>query len=268
MRAKLLLTILSLSIASLQAASISARYDISFSIFGKIGEANVRYEHDDRFYYIYVDAGLIGTAAAMANNRREIHESFGIIKEGILLPELYKKTRTSDHRYEESFFVPMPNKSIQKFRFREENIYSSHFDLSKMRYIKEIEVKKSSSVKRLPYQADNDLLSLFFNINSILSTIPEGKKKVEHAIGARNDKGEIIITNPTGKKRRELARLMPNNENRLITVVVDQDIFKSGKGELYLNLDKDHLAIDAMLKDVLLFGDVKGKRVWMEGSLK
>ncbi len=268
MMSKILLTILSLSIVSLHSATISARYDISFSIFGKIGEANVRYEHDDRFYYIYVDAGLIGAAASMANNRREVHESFGIIKEGLLIPELYKKTRTSDHRHEESYFVPMPNKSIQKFRFREENIYSSHFDLSKMSYIKEKSVKKSSSLKKLPYRANNDLLSLFFNINSILNDIPEGKRKIEHAIGARNDKGEIIITNPAGKKRRELAELMPNNENRLITVVVDQDIFKSGQGELYLNLDKDHLAIDAMLKDVLLFGDVKGKRVWIKGSLE
>lgn len=253
---------------TLHAASISAKYDVSFSIFGKIGEANVYYEHDDRFYHIYVDAGLTGVAASMAHHRREVHESFGSIKEGILVPELYKRTKRSDHRYEELYFVFMPEGSILKFLFREKNVYTSHFDFVKMKNIKEMQIEKSHSVDLLPYQASNDLLSLFFNIRTILLTIPEGTKKAEYAAGARNDKGEILITNPAGKKRHELATLMPEHENRLITVIVDQDIFKSGKGELYLSLDKDHLAIEAMLKDVLLFGDIRGKRVSTTGTLE
>lgn len=251
----------------LHATSIAAKYDISFSIFGKIGEANVQFEHDDRFYHIYVDAGLVGTAASIANHRTETHESFGFIKAGVLIPTLYKKTRSSDHRYQESYFVTMPNGSIEQFRFNRKNVSKSHFDFKKMKSIKSMEIERSESHKKLPYRAKNDLLSLFFNIQKILSTIPQGSKKIEHAVGARNDRGEILITNPSGKKRQELDRLMPNNEDRLITVLIDQDIFKSGQGELYLNLDEDHLAIEAMLKDVLLFGDVKGTRVWMKGSL-
>lgn len=265
---KITITLFFLFAATLHAATISAKYDISFSIFGKIGEANVRYIHDDRFYHIYVEAGLTGTAASIANHRREIHESFGNIKEGILVPELYKRTKRSDHRYEELYYVFMPGGSILKFLFREKNIYTGHFDFMKMKHIEEMHTEKSDSVHLLPYKASNDLLSLFFNIRTILLAIPEGAKKAEHAAGARNDKGEILITNPSGNKRKELATLMPENENRLLTVIVDQDIFKSGKGELYLSLDKDHLAIEAMLKDVLLFGDIRGKRASTEGTLE
>jgi hypothetical protein len=53
---------------------------------------------------------------------------------------------------------------------------------------------------------------------------------------------------------------MPGNEDRLVTVVVDQDIFESDRGELYVSLDSDYLAIEAMLKDVLLFGDIRAVR--------
>ena len=257
-----------LSSLSLHSASISAQYDISFSFFGKIGESRVSFEHDNRFYHISADAGLIGTLAAMANHRRETHESFGTIKNGVLVPDLYKKVKQTDHRYEETYYVfNHANQSIQKFRFREKNIYESHFDFKSMENVEEMHVKKRSSVETLPYYAKNDLLSLFFNIRTILNEIPQGSEKIEHTAGTRNDTGEVVVTNPAGKKREELAQLMPDNEDRLITVIVDQEIFKSGEGELYLNLDKDHLAKEAMLKDVMLFGDIRGKRVSQKGSL-
>lgn len=258
-----------LGAGSLHGTSVSAQYDVTFSVFGKIGEARVSYDDDGRFYHIHVDGGLTGTAASIGQHRREIHDSFGVIKDGVLEPTLYKKARYADHRDEETYYVfDHENKQIEKHRFRQKKVNDSRFDLDTMSFIQTPGIERSSSLDILPYYAENDLLSLFFNIRTLLCDIPEGKEKISHAAGVRNDKGEIVITNPAGKKRNELAALMPKNDNRFVTVVVDQDIFKSDRGELYMSLDEDFLAHEAMLKDVLLFGDIHGYRVWQRGGFK
>lgn len=253
---------------TLQAQTIAARYDVTFSVFGKIGEANVMFEHANGRYHIKVDAGLTGTAASLGQHRREIHESFGHIKAGVLVPELYKKQEYSDFYHYDTYFVFYPDATpVQEFRIREKKERENRMDIAKMRFYSEEVIKHSHSQKNIAYQANNDLLSLFFNVRTYLKSIPKGAHKIIHAVGGRNDKGEILVTNPDGTKRQLLHELMPQHENRLITVVIDQDIFKSDKGELFISLDKNYLAKEAMLKDVLLFGDIHGYRVWQEGSL-
>ncbi len=258
-----LIFILLFLFASLPAQKISALYDVSFSIFGKIGEAYVSRFQKDGHYYIYVDAGLTGKAAVIGQNRREIHESFGIIKEGVYVPELYKITRSSDHFYNQTFFVFYPEeKKIEEHRLREKDVETSIFNVFSLNIDTTVKRKKSSSMKTLKYYAHNDLQSIFFNVKHLLSTMNIGDKKVVYAAGGSNKKGEILITKPKGKKYKELANLMPTHENRLITVLINQDIFESDKGELYISLDEDYLVKEALLKDVLLFGDIHATRRW------
>lgn len=263
---KLTLFLLLLTL-NLHAKSISARYDVTFSVFGKIGEAKVLFEQYEGRYHIKVDGQLTGTAASMGQHRREIHESFGTIKAGVLIPELYKKQELSDFYHYDTYFVFFPDGKVQEYRFRNKKVRENRMDIAKMKFYSIEKIEHSESQNNIPYQAHNDLLSLFFNVRSYLKEIPRGQNKIIHAVGGRNDKGEILVTNPSGKKRKMLATLMPKNENRLITVVIDQDIFKSDKGELFISLDKDYLAKEAMLKDVLLFGDIHGYRVMQKGSL-
>lgn len=257
------------AILPVHAASVSALYDISFSIFGKIGESKVSFEYDEKFYHVHTEGYLTGAAASIGQNRREVHDSYGSIKNGILIPDLYKKTRHSDKRNEETYYVfDHENGTIDKYRFREKSYTDTDFDAATMSMVETEKTECSDSAETLPYYAENDLLSLFFNIRTYLKSIPRGGKKLTHAAGSKNEKGEMLITNPAGIKRLELAELMPQNEDRFITVVIEQDIFDSDRGELYINLDSNYLAEEAMLKDVLLFGDVRGRRVWQEGSLQ
>ncbi len=44
-------------------------------------------------------------------------------------------------------------------------------------------------------------------------------------------------------------------------VVVNDDIFASDKGELLINLRDDGLCTQAILKDVLFFGDIRGEMI-------
>ncbi|MEA3523372.1 MAG: hypothetical protein U9R50_10380 [Campylobacterota bacterium] len=249
--------------SSLNAQKISALYDVDFSIFGKIGEAYVsRFQKDGR-YHIYVDAALTGKAASIGQNRREIHESFGIIENGIYLPELYKITRSATQFYNQTFFVFYPKLAkIEEHRLKEKDVEKNIFDVFTLNINTTVKRKKSSSMKTLDYYANNDLQSIFFNVRSLLLTMNLGDEKVVYAAGGSNKKGEILITKPDGVKYKELANLMPTHEDKLITVVINQDIFKSDKGELYISLDEDYLVKEALLKDVLLFGDIHANRKW------
>jgi len=253
--------VLLLFVTSVSAEKISALYDVEFSIFGKIGEAYVSKFQKDGRYHIYVNAGLTGKAASIGQNRREIHESFGIIKEGIFIPELYKITRTATQFYNQTFFVFYPKiKKIEEHRLKEKDVEKSVFDVFTLNINTTVKRKKSNGMKILDYYANNDLQSIFFNVKTLLSTMDEGDKKVVYAAGGSNKKGEILITKPKGTKYKELADLMPSHENKLITVVINQDIFESDKGELYISLDKNFLVKEALLKDVLLFGDIHAER--------
>jgi hypothetical protein len=249
--------------SSLSAEKISALYDVEFSIFGKIGEAYVSKFQKDGRYHIYVNAGLTGKAASIGQNRREIHESFGVVKEGVFIPELYKITRSATQFYNQTFFVFYPKtKKIEEYRLKEKDIERSVFNIFTLNIDTAVKRKKSNSMKTLDYYADNDLQSIFFNVKSLLLNMKLGDKKVSHAAGGSNKKGEILITKPKGKKYKELADLMPTNEGNLITVVINQNIFESDKGELYISLDTNFLVKEALLKDVLLFGDIHAIRRW------
>ena len=46
-----------------------------------------------------------------------------------------------------------------------------------------------------------------------------------------------------------------------LTVILNDRIFASAKGELLINLDSSGLCEKAILEDVLLFGDIVGKRI-------
>jgi hypothetical protein len=264
---KFLLTLITSAVTTLSAGTISGSYDVSFSVFGKIGEASVFMKEDEGRYHIHIDGKLTGMAASLGQNRRESHDSYGQIVEGIFIPDKYIKKRLSDKRDETTVYTfDHEAKKVIKHRTKVRRYTMNRFDAVTMAIAEVPQVEKKVSEAEMPYYAANDLLSLFFNVRHFLKEIPRGSQSIQHSVGATNDKGIVVITNPEGKKRAKLAKLMPDNDDRLITVVVDQDIFESDKGELYINLDKDYLAIEAMLKDVLLFGDIRAKRVSHSGD--
>lgn len=247
----------------LSAQTISAGYDVTFSVFGKIGEAVVRYERFDERYVITAEGRLTGEAAAIGANRGELHESFGIVKEGLLVPELYKVTRSSDHYYNQSFFVFYPQeRRAEEHRMNEKYGTKNHFDAKTFRIVSSPYTTKSIKLKPLDYYAQNDLLSLFFNVQPLIATLKEGETRLVHAMGGSNKKGEVLLGNPGGAKRADLIKSMSAATGHLATVLINQDIFKSDKGELWIRMDGDLLVEEALLKDVLLFGDIRGYRTW------
>lgn len=153
---------------------------------------------------------------------------------------------------------------VTLYMSKEENATRSRFDVNTMKNIS-VETKEfSHSDEVFRFFTDNDLLSLFFNTQKILPTLKDGESKQFAAIGSKDPNCAIDIKVPDPQLRREIQALMADEEGELITIIINQDIFQSERGELHVNFDDDFYAKDVVLKDVIMFGDIRGKRTYQK----
>ena len=59
---------------------------------------------------------------------------------------------------------------------------------------------------------------------------------------------------------------MADTSGNLITIILHQDIFQSDRGELHVNFDHDGFAKDVVLKDVIMLGVIRVKRLYQDVS--
>lgn len=239
------------------AQTIEAKYQITYGSLLNLGVATSTLQIEGKKYKIKVEAKTTGMAKYLTNNRVEIYESFGIIKNNTFIPQKHIKTKIDDKTkrvktytfdYEkEKVFV-----HVMKSGF--ETIFNDKFQ------IEDIAIKKESS-STLDYFAKNDLLSLFFNIKDKLQTFETGKEYTLKAVGANKTKGVINISMPNEKKRQELNEYLETNDKIKFTAYINQKIFQSSKGELLIALNSHGFCSYSVLKDVILFGDIVGKMI-------
>ena len=79
-------------------------------------------------------------------------------------------------------------------------------------------------------------------------------------MGANKKDGHVNIYTPKGKEAKKIRRLL-EAKGHVLVVIINQKIFSSKKGELYIDIDKDGLCTTAVLKDVIFFGDITGRMV-------
>ncbi len=87
------------------------------------------------------------------------------------------------------------------------------------------------------------------------------QNQVLYAIGANKNNGRIDVVFPKGEEIEKLKKELEIEEGIFVKVVLNDRIFSSANGELLINLDQDGLCEKAILEDVLLFGDIVGKRI-------
>jgi hypothetical protein len=257
------IVMLSLILLPLYAQSVTAGYDVSFGIVGEIGKAEITYIYDEDEYTVCVHAWTTGMASVLSKNREEEYISQGHIVKGILHPDVFVKHRKNDSAAKSSVYLfKYDAQEVMLLESKEEFVTSTLFDVGTMKSVPVQSKAFSHSEEPFEFFARNDLLSLFFNTQKILPTLKEGDAKKFSAIGSKSPEGIIDIAVPQGKLKEELLALMTDQEAKLITIIINQDIFQSEKGELHVNFDRDYLAKDVLLKDVILFGDIRGKRVY------
>ncbi len=245
MKKYLLIIIMMSFVLDLQAETMDAHYKVSFGMIGEIGEAKAHLEKEANKYSIEVAGEATGLAKNLSKNRKEIQMSKGHIKEGLLIPDSYTVIRSFSNKViTNTYTIDHEKKSVVQFNEKTENgkrIWSDR--------------------KVLNYYADNDLLTLYFNINIL---IPEKGKKGLYAfkiVGAEKQKGNVEIIVPDKDNRGEYEKNLGGKGTWYLTAIIHQKIFSSNKGELILSINETGITEKAMLKDVVMFGDIVSERV-------
>ena len=230
------------SLWSLDFKSMSGDYDVRYGIFGKVGVAKTSLEIKDGRYHVKMVAKATGFAKFLSQGKVETYESRGYIKNDLLIPEIFTKVRKNDHKFEKKEYV-------FDHKDKKVTVYATK--------IKDHKSKKSKS--ELDYYAKDDLLSLFFNLKILLGNRlkTDGAIKL-YAVGANKKDGRVDIYTPKNRELKSIKKLLKEDEN-IFVAIINQKIFSSNRGELYLNLNDDGICTKALLKDVIFFGDIRGK---------
>lgn len=239
------------------AKQVEAKYNISYGKFLDLGIATTTLELNNDNYKIKMEAKTTGMAKFLTNNRIEIYESYGKIINNKFVPNIFIKTKKDDNK-----------KRVRTYNFDYQNKRILINDKKTSKNIKydanlkkKIEVINFENNSTLNYFAQNDILSLFFNLKNKIKVFENGKEYSLKAVGANKTKGSINILMPTDKSFKLLDEVLKTKDKSKFTVFINQKIFQSQKGELLISLNKEGFCSYAILKDVLLFGDIVGEMI-------
>ena len=238
----LILPLLFAAVLSAQWEEVSsARYKVGYGFIDELGVATASLYRDGDRYKILVHAKATGFAAFLSGDREEFYESRGTVEEGVLVPQLYRQEKRAHGDKDRTLF---------QFDHEEKNI-----TVQRLR----CDGKKCKENRKFhDFYAPDDLLSLYFNLEHYTDGARPGQSFRFPVVGPK--KGKLDLLFPDGEKRKEVEASLgaENGEEKVMVAIVHQKIFSSDEGELFLRMGQDGVCTKALLKNVVLFGDIHG----------
>jgi len=243
---KILLSIVLLFGSSLYAEVIKADFKVEFGIIGEIGIANAVLTKDEKSYVIDVELKATGLARRLSGNRKEHHISKGHIENGIMISDMYQVIKShGSTTINKVYRINHTTKSVTKEYKKWKNGKLESDDNDKM-----------------DYYSQDDLLTLYFNLDGKISDKKEPKSYTFTAVGAEKQQGNVDLVIPSKSELSEYRDVLGEaKDNWYVRAIINQDIFSSDKGELLLRIGKDGLTEKAVLKDLIFFGDIRAIRL-------
>ena len=200
---------------------MSATYEAKYGWFGTVAKAKGYFEKNATNYKITTSSQITKFI-----DFENYHISQGIIKNGILVPLIYKNIIIRDGKKYDL---------IYKFDYKNRKIYKLKYKNGKFIY------------KRvLDFFAKNDILSLYFNIPKIMKK----NKETFKAIGGDRHTGRVDVEILSKGK---ITKIKANLYNK---------IFAGDRGILFLDINTSNwITLKGIVKNVLKIGDLKGKLV-------
>ena len=229
----------------LPAQTIEAEYRVSFGILGEIGNAKAHLERNDEHYRIEIEGISTGFAKSLSRNRKERQVSEGHVEKGILIPDRYSIIRSYANKViKKTYIIDHQNKKVERLVEKTED--------GKLIW---------QEKKRLDFYAQNDLLTLYFNMAVLIPEKEKGAYYKFKALGAEKQGGDVEVI-VAGKDTRALYEdTLGKGGEWYLTAIIHQKIFSSNRGELMLSVDENGITKRAILKDVILFGDIVAERI-------
>ena len=239
------------------AQTIEAKYTITYGSLLDLGVATTILDIKKDSYSITMKAETTGMSKYLTNNRVEIYESHGKIIDEQFVPIKFIKTKQDDYKKR----VRTYNFSHEEKKVIVEDLKSGKNSIINGNLEREEKEFNQKKVYDLEYYANNDILSLFFNLRKKLPTFQDSKEYSLNAVGANKTQGLINILMPSKKDLDEINSYLKTDDKSKFTAFINQNIFQSKRGELLISLNKEGFCSYAVLRDVLLFGDIVGKMV-------
>lgn len=225
--------------------TLDAVYRVNFGMFGEIGIAKAHLEKNGKQYSIRVEGEATGIAKKLSKSRKEVHLSKGHIEKGLLVSDTYTVIRSYGKKKSRKYY---------KIDHEKQQVVKTYEKFEDGKQV-------SRDKKILDFYAENDLLTLYFNIASLIREKEKKGMYSFNAVGAEKQKGSVTVIVPDLKERVVYEADLGKGSAWYLTAIIHQKIFASDRGELILAIDKEGITEKAMLKDVLLFGDVIAERI-------
>jgi Protein of unknown function (DUF3108) len=224
-------------------AQKNASYSVEYGLFKELGTAEAAMKDDGKSFTIDIYAKTQGVAKFLTRNRVEHYSSVGYKEGEQFVPTRFVQSRKwSDREDRTTYTFDHKTKKITKLKEK--------FEDGKL---------EDRSEEPLEYYAKNDILTLYFNIAENLKTFKAGDHKIYYAVGANPKDGKVDVISPSGAKLNELKEYIGGTpSDKHLIVIINQKIFQSENGELFLLFDSTGETKKAVLKDVILFGDIRG----------
>jgi len=231
---------------TLHAETLYVEYKVEFGLFGEIGVAKATLDRGENHYEIDIQLDSTGLAKTLSGDRKERHISKGHIENGRMVSDLYQIMK--------SHGVYSSNRI---YRIDHEH----HKVTQQTQKWKRGKLYKDKTIEMDEIYAKDDLLTLYFNLDSYIQDKNRSQDYRLHAVGAEKQKGYVDVHIPTKQELVEYQELLGDNQDWYAKAIIYQDIFSSDKGELLLGIGADGITNKAVLKDLLFFGDIRAKRL-------
>ncbi len=234
-----------------------AEYEIRYGVLGEVGKGTAIFTVDKNHYKIEIKAQTAGLAKLLSKGRKDWMVSEGSIVDGKMLPRYFKKVISTVYKTKSKHYTFYHDKKKivmhQRLVKRVKKLTSMDIVMGKKK--KDIAFKESVSEKTqtLPFFVADDILSLFTNLKIYLGgDFEEIAPTKLFALGGDKKDGSIEVYTPQDQAIEEEL----GSDGHILVVLINQAIFSSEKGELFIKVNDDGIALNAILKDVVLFGDV------------
>jgi hypothetical protein len=241
----LILALVLLFISQIQAKVFDVSYKVSFGIFGQLGITDAHLETRGDRYTMDIKMKATGLAKTLSKNRKERHISKGHIVKGLYISDSYQVVKSYGGKHiEKRYTIDHKNKKVKKEYFRTKNG----------------KIEKNEHTV-LNFYSRNDLLTLYFNLPKMIKERSNPGTYKFSAVGAERQKGTVKVIIPKELELKRYKKILGEGDYWYLTAIMYQKIFASNKGELMLAVGKDGVAEKAVLKDLILFGDLVAERI-------
>jgi hypothetical protein len=231
--------------SQMQAKVLDVSYKVSFGMLGQMGISDAHLETKGDKYTIEIQMKATGLAKTLSKNRKERHISKGHVVDGLYISDSYKVIKSYGKKYIEKLYtIDHEKKSVKKA------------------YVKKSQNKITSEGHTvLDFYSENDLLTLYFNLPKMITDRSKATIYEFSAVGAERQGGKVEVRIPKESELKEYKKTLGEGDYWYMTAIIYQKIFASNKGELMLAVGKDGITQKAVLKDLMMFGDLVAERI-------